>query len=87
MLGSALENRFHAEVGYAATGLKREDANDLVKTIVKKYEGDVTRDGGPWGYTLDEMYDLETLTPRKEFSLLYERMKRELEDLGLNFKS
>lgn len=86
MLGSALENRFHAEVGHAAAGMKRDDANEMVKQIVQKYEGDVTKDGGPWGHTFDEMYDLKTLTPRKEFLDLYDKVKRELEDLGLEFK-
>lgn len=87
MLGSALENKFHAELGHASTGIKRDDANELVKTIVQKYEKKITKDGGPWGYTFNEMYDLETLTPRKKFIQLYEKMKNELEDLGLEFKN
>jgi methylamine--corrinoid protein Co-methyltransferase len=87
MLGSALENRFHAELGHAAVGINRGDANELVKTLVRKYEKDVTKDGGPWGYTFGEMYDLRTLTPGKEFQELYERMRREMEDLGLEFRS
>jgi methylamine--corrinoid protein Co-methyltransferase len=87
MLGSALENRFHAELWHAATGISRGDANELVKTLVRKYEKDVTKDGGPWGYTFGEMYDLRTLTPGKAFQELYERMRREMEDLGIVFRS
>ena len=86
MLGSALENKYHAELGYAATGIKRDDANELVRQIVSKYERDVTRDGGPWGYTFGEIYDTRTLTPRQEFQELYEKMKNEMENLGLEFK-
>ncbi len=86
MLGSALENRFHAELGHAATGIKRDDANELVKAIVQSYEKKVTKDGGPWGYTFDEMYDLKTLTPRPKFIELYDKMKNEMKDLGLEFK-
>ena len=86
MLGSALENKFNAEVGYSAVGIKREDANELVKQIVKKYVNDLTKDGGPWGYTLGEIYDLNTLTPRKRFLELYKKVKGELEDLGIEFK-
>ena len=86
MLGSALENKFHAELGHAATGIKRDDANELVKTIVQKYEKKVTKDGGPWGYTFDEMYDLKTLTPRQRFIELYDKMKNEMKDLSLEFK-
>jgi hypothetical protein len=33
------------------------------------------------------MYDLRTLTPGKEFQELYERMRREMEDLGIVFRS
>jgi len=87
MLGSALENRFHAELGYAATGLNREDANELVKNIVRKYEGDITKDGGPWGHSFGEIYDLKTLTPRRRFLEIYDRVKKELGDLGIEFKS
>ena len=86
MLGSALENRFHAELGHAAAGIKRDDANELVKKIVGKYKEKVTMDGGPWGHTFDEMYDLKILTPRKKFLELYDKMRKELEDLGLEFK-
>jgi len=85
MLGSALENRFHAEVGYAAAGLNREDANELVKQIVGKYEKEITKDGGPWGYTFGEIYNLKTLTPKKRFLELYDKAKKELENLGLEF--
>ena len=86
MLGSALENKFHAELGYAATSIKREEANEMVKQIVKKYEKDITKDGGPWGYTFNEIYDLKTLTPRQKFLELYEKVKKELEDIGIDFK-
>lgn len=85
-LGSALENRFHAELGYSATGLKREDANELVKQLVHGYRESVTKDGGPIGYTFDEIYDLNTLTPRPQFLEVYEKVKREVEDLGINFR-
>jgi methylamine--corrinoid protein Co-methyltransferase len=86
MLGSALENRFHAEMGHAAAGINRDDANALVKQIVRKYEKNITKDGGPWGHTLGEIYDLKTLTPRKRFLELYDKVKNELEDLGIGFK-
>jgi hypothetical protein len=31
----------------AAAGIKREVGNDLVKQVTRRYEDDVTRDGGP----------------------------------------
>ncbi len=85
MLGSALENRFHAELGHAAAGLKREDADELVKQIVGKYKDRVTKDGGPWGHTFPEIYDLKTLTPRAKFLRVYDKVWSELEDMGIEY--
>jgi len=86
MLGSALENRFHAELGHSVTGIKRSNANELVKQIVKKYRDKITKDGGPWGHTFNEMYDLNTLEPRPKYVELYSRVKNELGDMGIDFK-
>lgn len=87
MLGSALENKFHAELGHAAVGIKRDDANELVRQIVQRYEKKVTDDGGPWGYTFGEIYNTRTLTPRQEFQELYDKMRKEMEELGLEFEA
>ena len=35
---TGLEQRFMGEIGYAATKVKREDANELTLQILKKYE-------------------------------------------------
>ncbi|MEM3421223.1 MAG: monomethylamine:corrinoid methyltransferase [Candidatus Hadarchaeum sp.] len=86
LLGSGLENRWLAEVSYAAAGLKPDDANEIVNELLKKYEDRITKEGGPWGHTFDEIYDVKTVTPRKEFLELYDKVKKEMEDLGLKFK-
>ncbi len=86
MLGSALENKFHAELGHAALGIKREDANELVKQIVGKYVNDVSKDGGPWGYTFQEIQNPRTLTIRPEFQTIYDNVKKELTNMGLDFQ-
>jgi methylamine--corrinoid protein Co-methyltransferase len=88
LLGSGLENRFWGELAYSLAGVKRDLAGTIADAMLKQYEGKITResDGGPSGYTFDEMYDLKTLTPRKQFTDLYVKMKRDLEDLGLEFK-
>jgi len=87
LLGSGLENRFWGEVGHAMAGAKRDFANSLAKEMLANYENKITKDsdGGPIGYTFDEIYDLNTLTPRKKFLEVYEKVKKELEDLGLEF--
>jgi methylamine--corrinoid protein Co-methyltransferase len=88
LLGSGLENRFWSEVGYAMAGIKRDHARAIADSLLPRYEGKITRvsDGGPPGYTFDEIYDLATLKPRKQFLELYERVKKELVDLGLEFR-
>ena len=86
MLGSALENKFHAELGHAALGWSREDANDLVKEIVGKYVGNVTKDGGPWGYTFQEIHNTRTLTIKPEFLAVYDKVNSELTEMGLDFQ-
>ncbi len=55
--------------------------------MLSRYENKITRDsdGGPLGHTFDEIYDLKTLTPRKKFLEVYDKVKKELEDLGLEF--
>ncbi|MEM3597754.1 MAG: monomethylamine:corrinoid methyltransferase, partial [Candidatus Hadarchaeum sp.] len=78
--------RWLAEVSYAAAGLKPDDANEIVNELLKKYEDRITKEGGPWGHTFDEIYDVKTVTPRKEFLELYDKVKKEMEDLGLKFK-
>ena len=87
LLGSGLENRFWGEAGYAMSRVKRDFANHLAGEMLSRYEHRVTRDsdGGPVGHTFDEIYDLATLKPRKQFQELYDGFKRELEDMGLEF--
>ncbi len=86
MLGSALENRFHAQLGHAALGISRVDADELVRRIVDKYVDNVTKNGGPWGYTFQEIHNTRTLSVRPEFQAVYDKVKRELTDMGLDFQ-
>jgi len=86
MLGSPLENRFHAVLGFSAAGIKRSDANELVKQLVNMYKDNITKDGGPIGYTFDEMYDLKTITPRKQFVEVYDSVEGDLEEMGISFR-
>jgi len=85
LLGSGLENRFWGEVGHAMAGVKRDFANHLANEMLSRYEERITMDsdGGPLGHTFDEIYDMKTLTPRKQFLDVYDGVKRELEDIGL----
>jgi len=82
---TGMEARFRGEVAYAATGIKREDANEIVKEIVAKYEEVIESRKPPYGKSFAECYDTKTITPSKEYLDIYEKVRRELEDLGLEF--
>ncbi|MEM2896569.1 MAG: monomethylamine:corrinoid methyltransferase, partial [Candidatus Bathyarchaeia archaeon] len=80
---TGLESGFYAEVGKAYLGMKRENANELVKELVKKYE-DKFKDP-PVGKTFNECYDVKSMKPTKEWLEIYERVKKDLENLGVKF--
>ncbi|TRO56831.1 monomethylamine:corrinoid methyltransferase [Candidatus Bathyarchaeota archaeon] len=87
LLGSGLENRFWGEVGVAMAKANRDLAGHIAEEMLRRYEHKITResDGGPVGYTFNEIYDLDTLQPRQRFLDLYEKVKNDLIDLGLEF--
>jgi hypothetical protein len=81
-LGNPLEAKFSIDITRAAVNLKRKDLNDIIKDIVKltPKENLVTP---PRGFTFEEIYDLSTLKPRQEQLLLFNRMKKNICELGL----
>jgi methylamine--corrinoid protein Co-methyltransferase len=82
--GSGLEPKFQGEVAKAAAGLKRADANEIVRALLSKYENKIA--SAPQGKDFEELYDLRTILPRREYFEIYLKVKRELGDLGLTFK-
>jgi len=79
-----MEPRFAGEVAHAATGIKRDFANELVNRLLSKYEEKIKNP--PIGMTYQECYDTKTGEPRQDYLQLYSRIKKELEDLGLKFR-
>ena len=79
-----MEPRFAAEVAHAVVGMKREDANEIVKAILPKYIDNIA--APPVGLKYQECYDVKTGEPSKRCLEVYSKVKRELEDLGLEFK-
>jgi len=78
--------RFAAEVGKAVgkARLTRKQANDLMMKIFPKYEGGIkARDIHKKGGDFTACYNLETVQPKPEYYALYEKVKRELRDMGL----
>ena len=78
-----LEARLACEVGYGSVEerLKREDANELVKRTLAKYEDKLGN--APLGKTFQECHDLKKIVPTKEYTDLYESVKKELGDTGV----
>jgi len=79
-----LESRFSAEVAHAASRIKRKDADELVKTLLGKYEKDLPN--APKGKRYQECFEVKTGKPGSEYLNLYNEIKKELEDIGIKFK-
>jgi len=82
---TGLEVRLMAEVGQAAArqGLTLEEANQLVISLVEKYEHVFENPQGNPGVRFDEAYDLETIKPVEKWTSLYKEVKKELYEMGL----
>ena len=80
-----MEAKMACEVGCGAaeSGIKRAEANELVKKIVSKYEDRVA--DAPLGKMFQECYDVEKTAPTAEYTKLYGTVKKELLDLGVPF--
>jgi len=81
---STLEPKFAAEVAHAAAGIKRTDANEIVKALTKKYVDKIPNP--PIGKRYQDNFDMKTGKPSPEHLELYQGIKKELEDLGLKFR-
>ena len=84
--GGPLDSKFMRDVAHAATKLNRAEANEIVKTILAKYEDRIVAKNIPIGKKFQECNDLKTLKPSKEYLELYDKVKKELEGLGLEFE-
>jgi methylamine--corrinoid protein Co-methyltransferase len=83
---SGMEPRMHAEVGHVAArcGINRKDASRITAALLDLYEKDIKN--APVGKSFRECYDVNTVMPTDEYVQLWERSKKKLENLGLNFK-
>jgi methylamine--corrinoid protein Co-methyltransferase len=82
---STLEIRTASKVAHivARMGMKRGEANRLVKRIVEKYEKLIPH--APLGMKFSEIYDMETVTPLPGYRRMYENIRKELSGLGLDY--
>jgi methylamine---corrinoid protein Co-methyltransferase len=84
---SGLEARFFAEVVHAVfhQKLTPEQANDLVQKLFTKYQHGF--DNPNFGLPFPEVYDTKTITPKPAWFEIYQRVKDEVAEMGLNFVS
>jgi methylamine--corrinoid protein Co-methyltransferase len=72
------------ELVEACVGMKRTQANELVKQLLPKYLDKI--DDAPIGKKYQECYDLASGKPTQEYVDLYGEVKEELRALGFNYK-
>ncbi|MFX1261386.1 MAG: monomethylamine:corrinoid methyltransferase [Promethearchaeota archaeon] len=78
-----IEPMFASEVAYASAGIKRSDANEIVKKIVPKFIDKVP--DPPRGKRFQDCCDLVTGEPSEECFDIYHKVKKEVSDLGIEF--
>jgi methylamine--corrinoid protein Co-methyltransferase len=83
--GTGMEPRWEGEAARAGASLSRDDANEVIDFILKKYEDNIAPDKAPAGYSFHELYDHESVRVKPEYFDLYGKVKKELEDKGLKF--
>ncbi len=77
MLGSV-------ELTEACVGMKRSEANELVKELLSKYEDKI--DDAPAGKRYQDCYDMDTGQPSAEYVNLYGEVKEELRQMGFRYR-
>jgi methylamine--corrinoid protein Co-methyltransferase len=82
---STLEIQTASEVGHivARMGMKRKEANGLVKKLVSKYEEKIPE--APLGKKFSEIYDMEKVEPLSDYQRMYEDIRKELSAIGLDY--
>jgi methylamine--corrinoid protein Co-methyltransferase len=81
--GTPLESRWMGEVCKAAVGMDRKTAQRIILYLLNKYEDHLM--DAPEGETFEGLYDPVRLLPKTHYQILYDEVKKELRDLGLNF--
>jgi methylamine--corrinoid protein Co-methyltransferase len=82
---STLEIQTASEVGHivARMGMKRREANTLVRKLVSKYEKKIPE--APLGKKFSEIYDMEKVKPLPEYQNMYADIRKELSGMGLDY--
>jgi methylamine--corrinoid protein Co-methyltransferase len=81
-----LEARLACEVGHAVArqGMSRAQANDIVKQLLSKYEAQIP--SAPEGKPIQECYDMRKIQPMPWYNDMFNRVKAELAQMGVQFQ-
>ncbi len=79
-----MEALFNVEVAYAVTGMRAEQASELVNQLLERYEERIKE--APRGKQYQECYDLKTGKPSEEYVRLHDEVKDELARMGVSFR-
>lgn len=85
--GTGLEVRLMGEVGKAVARQKmtRAQANEIVLKLLEKYEHVFRMEDKNMGARFDVSYNMETIEPVPEWLAMYEEVKAELSEMGVQF--
>ena len=83
---TGLEARLLKETGLAAAGMSRSDANDFLNTWLPTYEDQLDITKAQKGKTFQELYDLASAKPKKEWEDTYMKIVSELAELGVEIR-
>jgi methylamine--corrinoid protein Co-methyltransferase len=78
---TGLENKFSAEVTKSSIGIKRSEANEIVKKLIAQYEDKLS--DPELGKSFSECFDAKTLKPSEEWLNKYNKVWKEITDLGI----
>jgi len=79
-----VEPRISGEVAHAAVGLKRTAANEIVLSLLRKYEKNLA--APPLGKTMHECWNAERRRPSEEYSAVIKKFKTSMKGLGVDLK-
>jgi methylamine--corrinoid protein Co-methyltransferase len=79
-----MNGRWSAQIAHAVVGMKRDEANEIVKQLLTRYEDRLH--SAPKGLKFWQCFDIKTLKPFKEHQTLYDSARQELAAYGVRFK-
>jgi methylamine--corrinoid protein Co-methyltransferase len=83
---TGMEARMLKEAGVAAAGMKREEANEFLRSWLPTYEERLDITKSPKGKTFQQLYDMSSAKPKKEWEDIYRKVVSELMERGVEIR-